>query len=365
MTLPPALFHFLPADASSHEATRAPAARASVVIPAFNAAATIERCLRALDRQAAPRETYEIIVVDDGSTDDTPAKAASITGVRLIRSAHRGAAAARNCGAHAAHGEILLFTDADCEPTENWMTEMLAPFADPKVVGAKGTYRTRQRELVARFVQCEHEEKYACLAGAHSIDFVDTYSAAYRRDALIRSGGFDEAFPSASVEDQELSFRLAESGARLVFVPTAIVFHQHANSLAAYVRRKFWIGYGKIRVHRRHPGKAWRDSRTPATEKAQVLLVPAIVAALSAAFLVPPLGLIVALVAAIFVGSALPLVVRIARTDPPVVPLAPVMIVARAVALASGLALGFGAELVRSLNAAIGRVQGGSRKGII
>ncbi len=364
MTLPPALSYFLPADDSPREARRAPATRVSVIIPAFNAAATIERCVRALDSQLDRAGTAEVIVVDDGSTDDTAARAEAMDRVRVIHAAHRGAAAARNRGAQAARGDILLFTDADCEPTENWIAEMLAPFSDPTVVGAKGCYRTRQRALVARFVQCEYEEKYARMEAAPAIDFVDTYSAAYRRDAFLRSGGFDEAFPSATVEDQELSFRLAEQGARLVFVPTAIVYHQHAASLAAYLRRKFWIGYWKVRVHRRHPGKAWRDSHTPPTEKLQVVLVPAIFAALCAAVVYPLTGLVSALLAAIFVCSMLPLLGSIARRDPPVVVLAPGLIAARAVALAGGLMLGVAAELWRRRLAANGAM-GSQRKGIV
>ncbi len=339
--------------------------RASVIVPAFNASATIQHCLRALVPQMEPNEDYEILVVDDGSTDDTAARATAFEGVRVVRSAHRGAAAARNCGARSARGDILLFTDADCEPTEDWTAQILAPFADPRVMGAKGAYRTRQQQLVARFVQYEYEEKYARMAGAPSIDFIDTYSAAYRRNAFLDGGGFDESFPAACVEDQEFSFRLAEQGALFVFVRSAVVYHQHAASLAAYARRKFWIGFWKVRVHRHHPGKAWADSHTPQTEKVQVLLIPAIVVALCAAPFLPLAGLLAALSAAIFAGSALPLLLSIARRDPAVAILAPAMIVLRAVVLAIGLGLGIGAEIGRGLPSGTGRVRRGGRKGAI
>lgn len=321
--------------------------RGSVIIPAYNAGPTIQACLKALMCQTAPTSEYEVIVVDDGSTDDTALKAEAIQGMRVIRSAHRGAAAARNRGVQSACGHIVLFTDADCEPTADWVRQMLAPFAEPSIIGAKGTYRTRQRELIGRFVQCEYEEKYARMVGATSIDFVDTYCAAYRRDAFLNSGGFDESFLGASVEDQEFSFRLAEEGARLVFVPTAIVYHRHPATLAAYVRRKIGIGYWKVKVHRRHPAKVWHDSHTPPTEKLQVVLIPAITAALCAAALVPAMGFVTALLASVFVASGLPLVLFVARRDPAVSPVAPLMIVVRAASLAFGLFLGVAAELGR------------------
>ena len=77
---------------------------------------------------------------------------------------------------------------------------------------------------VPRFTQLEYEDRYDRMAGVESIDFVDTYSAAYRRDIFLANGGFDRTFPTASVEDQEFSFRLTEKGYRLVFVPSAKVY---------------------------------------------------------------------------------------------------------------------------------------------
>ncbi|MBI2467114.1 MAG: glycosyltransferase family 2 protein [Candidatus Rokubacteria bacterium] len=90
---------------------------ASVVIPAYDAEATLPACLAALARQSLAPERFEVIVVDDGSTDAT-AQVAERAGVRVVRlPANAGPAAARNRGAQAARGEVLVFTDADCEPT--------------------------------------------------------------------------------------------------------------------------------------------------------------------------------------------------------------------------------------------------------
>jgi len=89
----------------------------SVIVPAYNAARTLGACLEALGQQTMPREQYEIILVDDGSTDDTAQIAGRYAGVKVLKLArNRGAAAARNAGIAAAQGELLLFTDADCIP---------------------------------------------------------------------------------------------------------------------------------------------------------------------------------------------------------------------------------------------------------
>ena len=243
----------------------------SVVVPVYNGETTLPACLDALSTQTLPPEAYEIIVVDDGSTDGS-VEVARRFGVRIVSQANAGPAAARNRGAELAQGRILLFTDADCEPVPDWLEQMTAVFNGSEVVGAKGTYRTRQRGVVARFVQLEYEDRYDRMADQDSIDFIDTYSAAYRRGIFLASGGFDTTFPTASVEDQELSFRLAERGHRLVFIPDAHVFHMHDSTLWEYIRRKFWIGYWKVQVMQTHPEKLVRDSHTPQILKLQIFL---------------------------------------------------------------------------------------------
>lgn len=102
-----------------------------------NGAATLPACLDALAAQTLPRDRYEIIVVDDGSADDTAALARR-PGVICASIPASGPAAARNHGARLARGELLFFTDADCEPDSRWAEALLAAFDDPSVAGARG-----------------------------------------------------------------------------------------------------------------------------------------------------------------------------------------------------------------------------------
>ncbi len=191
--------------------TRSPVS-VSVIVPTWNGAGKIKHCLAALHSQNFDRP-FEIIVVNDGSTDDTVEVAAGYPRVRVISQPNAGPAAARNRGAREALGDIVVFTDDDCEPLSGWLTEMSKPFADPEVVGAKGVYRTRQKGIVPRFVQIEYEDRYRRMGRLSQIDFIDTYSAAFRRERFLEMDGYDVIFPVACAEDVESV--LSDVGARL------------------------------------------------------------------------------------------------------------------------------------------------------
>ena len=316
----------------------------SVVVPAYQSERVLPHCLAALLRQSIDQTQYEIIVVDDGSTDRSAEVAEQMlrqTAARVIRATHHGPAQARNLGAQAAQARLILFTDADCAPAPDWIAQMASAFDDPSISGAKGAYRTHQRSLVARFVQQEYQDKYDRLLAQPAIDFVDTYAAAYRREIFLASGGFDPVFTTSSVEDQELSFRLARQGHRLVFVPDAIVYHQHNASWRGYLRRKFGIGYWKVLLLARHPEKAVRDSHTPQIVKVQIILLAfALPVTGSAVFW--PIGLKIAIgLWLLLFLTMLPLLVKIMQRDPAVLPIAPILIMLRAFGLGLGLLAGF------------------------
>jgi glycosyltransferase involved in cell wall biosynthesis len=309
----------------------------SIVVPAYNAEATVRACIQALLRQQLT-EPYEIILVDDGSTDATAVIAVEYaTRVRVISQPHRGAAAARNTGMRAASGGVVLFTDADCEPVPDWASHLSKAVLDG-AAGAKGTYRTRQRSITARFVQAEYESKYRRMARRTRIDFIDTYSAAYRRDVLLSVGGFNESI--SAVEDQELSFRLAREGHDLRFVPQAVVYHTHAATPTVYLRKKFSIGYWKVRVAALHPERIVSDSHTPPSIKVQMALLAASIPALLLAPFRPLARKAFFLSALTFLMTTLPFVAQIARRDPQVALATPWLMLLRATGLLSGFAAG-------------------------
>ncbi len=243
---------------------------ASVVIPAYNAEKTLAECIDALLQQTVLPN--EIMVVDDGSTDETKTIAEAYSLVKVISQKNQGPANARNKGAYASKSPIIVFLDSDCVPDKNWLEEMLHPFADEKVVGVQGVYKTNQRELVARFDQLDIEYRYERMKRIKKLDWIGSYSAAYRKKIFVANKGFDESFPRASGEDAEFSYRLAEKGYQLVFNPRAIVYHTHPQSFWNFLNVEYFRAYWRMRMYVKHPLKAVRDSYTPHTLKIAVFL---------------------------------------------------------------------------------------------
>ncbi len=291
--------------------------------------------MRALSTEAST-QALEVIVVDDGSTDGT-GSLAEAAGVRVIRQDNTGPAGARNRGAREATGELLIFTDSDCQPLPGCIERLAAPIVDGRADAAKGAYLTDQRGLGPRFAQAEFENRYRKLSRQDTIDFVDSYAMAIRRDLFLELDGFDESFPVANNEDTEFSYRLSTAGHRIVFVPEARLLHRHRPTLWSYLVLKAGRGYWRMVVYRRFPRKAISDSYTPQMLKLQILLAPTLLG-LSLALTCWPLagwGLMGAL--ALFGLSCMPLVRTNFRRDWLVALLCPLLCFLRALAFCWGI----------------------------
>lgn len=271
----------------------------SVVIPVYNGAKTVAACLDGLAAQSAAPGSFEIVVVDDGSTDATAAAVRAWIArhpehsARLARQPNAGQSAARNHGARLARGAVLLFTDADCVPAPGWVAAFAAVFGQTLRAtslppdAAMGRYVGSQPSPAARFAQLEFEERYALMARraaqGQPLGFAATYSCAYRRDRFLALGGFDETL--SNNEDVELAYRLARAGGRIVFVPGAAVAHAHDATWQEYAATKRGRAFWRTVVYRRFPGRAVQDGYTPQVLKLQLLFAPLAALGMAAALL--------------------------------------------------------------------------------
>ncbi|HID91262.1 TPA: glycosyltransferase [Candidatus Bathyarchaeota archaeon] len=255
----------------------------SVVVPFRNASATIRDNLASLLSQAYPKESFEIILVDDASTDGSvelvkgAVERALKSGfqVRLIRHGERrGPAAARNSGVASSRGEIVAFTDVDCLHDRRWLTNLVDGLRNGDVGGVYGNTVPIGEGAIAVpiHVGLATAFKYA------------TCNAAYRRDVLLKVGLFDERFREPFREDTDLALSVLESNWRIAYREDAVVRHPvRAQSLSAIIRRGLLYRYDSL-LYKKHP----RTMRRGVTKLVAPILGPFSVVGLLALPIVAP-----------------------------------------------------------------------------
>jgi len=320
----------------------------SIVIPAYNAENIINDCLDSLKNQTNldAGTTIEVIVIDDCSTDNTAFaieeycnkfSTSRIKFISLRQTRNQGPAAARNRGAKVSKGDYILFTDSDCIADMEWISQMIKPFADLDVSAVKGAYKTRQKELIARFAQAEFETRYRKMDSMPFIDVVFSYSAGFRRQVFLDLGGYDTGFPVADNEDTDLSYRLATAGHKISFNRKAIIYHRHPSSLKQYLGKKFTRAYWRAVVYKKYPGKAIRDSYTPHLLKLQILLMYVLATFLILLFLSPAASYGVIATLILFLLSIIPFMAQLPIRHLDLILTAPFILFGRAIVMATGL----------------------------
>jgi glycosyltransferase involved in cell wall biosynthesis len=203
----------------------------SVVIPTYNRRPILEKCLRALERQRleAPIEGYEVVLVDDGSTDETvawiQAEAANYPHVRLIQQDHGGPAAGRNRGVEQARGDVIVFIDSDLVVTETFLLSHARALAQHwQRTGNRLCFTYGAVINTANFESPTSEpHKLRDLSWA----YFATGNVAIDREVLETSGLFDTRFRLYGWEDLELGERLRRMGVVLIRCPEAVGYHWH------------------------------------------------------------------------------------------------------------------------------------------
>ncbi len=242
----------------------------SVVIPVFNGERTIGRVLeRVTAQEGCP--PFEVVVVDDGSTDGTPAVVQKARGVRYIRQENQGPAAARNCGARAARGEWICFTDADCLPHPDWITRLVTGFQGDRVTAVMGSYGIANPESwLAGAIHAEILYRHRTLM-SEAPQVFGSYNVCILRERFLALGGFDEAYRHASGEDNDLSYRMIEAGDQIRFAPEALVDHFHPVSVRRYLYEQARHGFWRAAMYLRHPARMRGDGYTFWKDGAEVV----------------------------------------------------------------------------------------------
>jgi glycosyltransferase involved in cell wall biosynthesis len=229
----------------------------SVIIPAHNAGWVLRRAIEALASQEAAPDSFEVIVIDDGSTDgstDTLDAAAGRATLRVLRQENRGRAAARNAGAAQARGRVLLFLDADVWATPGLVSAHLAHYATRRDLGVQGRWRDHPDSLTTMFMRARNVIPDTTVRRREGMSpyHVVTRNFSVDAEAFHRIGGFDEAFHGYGWEDIELGFRMVRQGIMLRYEPTALAYHYHVQTLAETRAKMREAGVGAVYFWEKH-----------------------------------------------------------------------------------------------------------------
>ena len=225
--------------------------RVSVVVCSYNGAATLAECLEALGKLDYP--DYEVILIDDGSTDETRAIAARFPHILYLYQENQGLSAARNAGARRATGDIVAYTDSDCVPDRHWLLYLAEAMEDQQVEAIGGPNVPPDSDAwTARCVAASPGGPSHVMLDDRRAEHVPGCNMAVRRDKLLALHGFDEQFRQAG-DDVDICWRFLDAGMSVGYAPSALVWHHRRSTVGAYWKQQAGYGRSEAMLQLKHP----------------------------------------------------------------------------------------------------------------
>jgi glycosyltransferase involved in cell wall biosynthesis len=235
----------------------------SVVVASYNGARTLPSCLDSLTHLNYPN--YEILLVDDGSTDDTARVVTHYPTVRAIHQSNLGLSAARNTGIQAATGEIVAFTDSDCRADEDWLYYLVGDLLKTDACAIGGhNFPPPEDSPVAGCVAVSPGGPAHVMLDDRNAEHIPGCNMAFWKWALEEAHGFDAQFRAAG-DDVDICWRLLQRGRKIAFSHAGFVWHYRRNTIHAYLKQQRGYGIAESLLRRKHPeyfnslgGMRWR-----------------------------------------------------------------------------------------------------------
>ncbi len=226
----------------------------SIIVPIFNSQKTLRNCLKSLQKIQGHFD-FEVVVVDNNSTDESVQIAAEFANVRLERESTPGAGSARNKGIESVKGEIIAFTDSDCCVHPNWIADLLPHLLNnPKLAGVGGDIISGSfRSPVSNYIDYRGMMNAQRLAKGSEFQppFLLTCNALFKKKALLEVDRFKNIWPA---EDADLCIRLGKIGWEIQqFSGKGIVYHYHRETLNSLLKMAYTYGKGSANLMVLHP----------------------------------------------------------------------------------------------------------------
>lgn len=225
--------------------------KVSVVVASYNGGRTLPACLQSLQHLNYPN--YEVILVDDGSTDDTAKIAAQYLTVRTIHQPNLGLSAARNTGINAATGEIVAFTDSDCRADEDWLYYLVGDLlkTDAAAIGGHN-FPPPEDNWVAGTVAVSPGAPAHVMLNDREAEHIPGCNMAFWKWALTEIEGFDPIYRAAG-DDVDVCWRLLQRGYKIAFSHAGFVWHYRRHTVGAYLKQQRGYGVAESLLRYKHP----------------------------------------------------------------------------------------------------------------
>jgi len=222
--------------------------KASVVIPSYNSEKTIAFTLNSILKSDFPKSQFEVIVVDDGSTDSTRNVVKKFREAILIQQKHKGPAAARNLGARKAKAGIIAFLDSDCTPEKKWLKIMVKEMMDSKTAAVYGSLVDGEKNIYSKAIHFDWAHSLNPKMKKEERILATSANFCIRKKIFEELKGFDEEV--LWTEDTALSIKLKNKNYRIVFLPEAKTKHFHKiKNLKNFLSHRFEHGLGEAYVN--------------------------------------------------------------------------------------------------------------------
>lgn len=223
----------------------------SIIIPTFKRPRQLAACLQSMSALNYPQERLEIIVINDGGeAAQIEAFVEKYENCRGYTQANAGPAAARNAGASLAQGQFLAFIDDDCRPDPDWLTHLAAQLVQNPdcLAGGRTVNNVPNNYAAASQLLIDYLYDYY---NRETAVFFTSNNMAMSAARFQQVSGFDTTFSLAAGEDRDFCDRWRLAGQELVYVPTAVIYHQHHLTLSTFWRQHFNYGRGAYQFHQR------------------------------------------------------------------------------------------------------------------
>lgn len=239
----------------------------SVIIPTYNRVNSLKECIKGLLEQTMPKESFEIIIVDDGSDANIEQELESaniLNKINYIKQAHLGRSAARNLGVNHAKGDLIALLDDDCSPDSQWLSELKKAVTSTKIGGVAGqTISFNSGSVMDQYYRHIEGPNWP-LKKPINLAFFPSCNCLFRRDAYLATGGFDSQFEPG--EDRDLCGKILQLGYVFEYAADAKVTHYFRSSFFAFL--KTYFQYGQANAHLK---QKWQANPILATSKTSIL----------------------------------------------------------------------------------------------